>query len=43
MYHYGYQLENELFLKGIEGESLMQIWIALAIKSKFIMDIGQIQ
>lgn len=43
MYHYGYQLENELFWKGIEGgweKVSMQIWIALAIKSKFIMDIG---
>jgi len=43
MYHYSYQLENELFWKGIDGgweKVSMQIWIAMSIKSRFIMDIG---
>ena len=43
IYHYGYQLENELFWKGIEGgweKTSMQIWIALSIKSKNIFDVG---
>jgi len=43
MYHYGYQLENELFWKGVDGgweKVSMQIWIAMSIRSKFIMDIG---
>ncbi len=33
IYHYGYQLENELFWKGIEGgweKVSMQIWLALS-------------
>ncbi len=43
IYHYGYQLENELFWKGIDGgweKVSMQIWIALSRRSKFILDIG---
>lgn len=43
IYHYGYQLENELFWKGIEGgweKVSMQIWIALSRRSQYTMDIG---
>lgn len=43
IYHYGYQLENELFWKGVDGgweKVSMQIWIAMSIRSKFIIDIG---
>lgn len=43
MRHYGYQLENELFWKGIdEGweKTSMKIWIILSQRSNYIMDIG---
>ncbi len=43
MMHYGYQLENEMFWKGIskgwEKETL-KLWIKACRKSKYIVDIG---
>ena len=43
MYHYGYQLENELFWRGINGgweKVSMKVWIALSKRSTNILDIG---
>jgi hypothetical protein len=42
MYHYGYQLENQVFWKGLggwEGAS-MRLWMALSARSKIIIDVG---
>ncbi|MBL7848370.1 MAG: FkbM family methyltransferase [Cyclobacteriaceae bacterium] len=42
MYHYGYQLENQVFWKGLEGweRASMRLWMALSAKSGIIFDIG---
>lgn len=43
MNHYGYQLENELFWKGLTNgweKISMQLWIELSKKSSVILDIG---
>ncbi len=42
MFHYGYQLENELFWNNIDGweKESLKCWINLAIKSNTIFDIG---
>ncbi|MBS1681419.1 MAG: FkbM family methyltransferase [Bacteroidetes bacterium] len=43
MFHYGYQLENELFWRGLKGgweKTSMQIWTSLSKHSAVIFDIG---
>ncbi len=42
MFHYGYQLENELFWYGIKGweKESLKIWIDYCKKSSIILDIG---
>jgi FkbM family methyltransferase len=43
MYHYGFQLENEIFWKGLAGgweKTSIRIWSELSVKSEYIMDIG---
>lgn len=42
MFHFGYQLENELFWKGINGweKESIKLWIKEASKSFTIIDIG---
>jgi hypothetical protein len=41
--HYGYEIENEIFWKGLHGaweKVSMGLWIALAKRSEVILDIG---
>jgi FkbM family methyltransferase len=43
LFHYGYQLENEIFWKGLEGgweKTSIRIWQELSNKSECIFDIG---
>jgi FkbM family methyltransferase len=43
LHHYGHQLENDLFWKGLTGrweKKSMQIWMELSKGSKVILDIG---
>lgn len=43
MMHYGYQLENELFWKGLEAgweKESMNLWVKLVQDAKVIIDIG---
>jgi len=42
MYHYGYELENKIFWKGLEGweKTSIGIWIMLSRKAGFIVDVG---
>lgn len=43
MNHYGFQIENEIFWKGLEGgweKASVSLWTKLAANSKTIMDIG---
>jgi len=40
--HYGYELENEVFWKGLEGweKTTLEVWSALSRKSNCIIDVG---
>lgn len=42
MIHYGYELENEIFWKGLEGweKTTFKVWSALATRANCIVDIG---
>lgn len=42
MYHYGYQLENQVFWKGLDGweGASMRLWMALSARSRVILDVG---
>ena len=43
IYHYGYQLENDIFWKGLTGKwekRSIEIWMKLSEKARVIMDIG---
>lgn len=43
MKHYGYQVENDIFWKGLTGKwekTSIELWMKLSEKSKVIMDIG---
>jgi FkbM family methyltransferase len=43
MYHYGYQIENDLFWSGINGnweKQSLSLWVELCKRSKVILDIG---
>jgi FkbM family methyltransferase len=42
MIHYGYELENDIFWKGLRGweKSTMDVWIALSRNADCIIDIG---
>lgn len=42
MYHYGYQLENQVFWKGLDGweRASMRLWMALSARSRIILDVG---
>jgi FkbM family methyltransferase len=43
IYHYGYQVENDLFWSGVRGNwerQSLDLWIRLCKKSKVILDIG---
>lgn len=43
MYHYGFQIENEIFWKGIKGgfeKVSVQTWIRLCKDSNYVLDIG---
>jgi FkbM family methyltransferase len=42
MFHYGYQLENQIFWKGLAGweSSSMRLWMGLSAKATVIFDVG---
>lgn len=42
MQHYGYELENEMFWKGLNGweKTTFQVWSLLSQKAKCIIDVG---
>lgn len=42
MYHYGHQLENQVFWKGLDGweGASMRLWVALSARSRIIIDVG---